>query len=83
MDEIGEVADGLQGLELGSLELNLEGSFDGHDQVDVVEGVPLGHLGGGQAGREDQRVVVEEIVKDFGKLARRFPAAALGPVCPF
>src|SRR5436305_620853 len=68
LNQVGEVADGLHGLEFGGLELDAEARFDGDDQVDVVEGVPLGNIVGGEAGAEDDAVVVEQVVEDGGEL---------------
>ena len=71
-----EVADGVHGFELGGLELDFETGFDGDDEVDVVEGIPLGDACGGEGGGEDEGVVVEDVVEDGGEPGSRFRAVA-------
>lgn len=62
------MADIVHGFEFGGVELDMKLGLDGDDEVDVVEGVPLGDVGGGEGGGEDESVVVEEISKDGGEL---------------
>ena len=71
-DEVGEMAYGVELLEFGGLELDLESGLDGDDEVDVVEGVPLWDLGRGEVRCEDEGVVVEEIVEDGSELGVDF-----------
>jgi hypothetical protein len=68
LDEVHEVAYGMELLQFRGLKLDFEARLDGDDEVDVIERVPLGDLGSGKAGREDQGVVIEEIVKDGREL---------------
>lgn len=58
--------------EFGSLELDLEVGFDSDDEVDVVEGVPLGDVDGAKRRGEDEGVVFEEVVEDSGELGVDF-----------
>ncbi len=71
-DQGNEVADGVHGFELGGLELDFQAGLDGDDEVDVVEGIPLGEAGGGEVGGEDEGVVVEDVVEDGGELSVDF-----------
>ena len=59
----------MHGFQLGGLELDAEFGFDGDDEIDVIEGVPVGDAGGGEAGGEDDGVVVEQVVEDGGELS--------------
>ena len=63
-DQLDQVADGLERLKFGGLELDMERGFNGDDQVDVIEGVPLGDVAGGKTGREHKGVIVKQVVKD-------------------
>jgi len=47
LDQVGQVAYGVHGFEFGGLELDAELGFYGDDEIDVVEGVPVGDAGGG------------------------------------
>jgi hypothetical protein len=49
---------------LGGLELDAEARFDGYDQVDVVERVPLRNVRSREAGAEFDGIVIKEVVKD-------------------
>jgi hypothetical protein len=68
LDQVNEVADGVHGLKLGRLELDLQVRLDGNDQVDVVEGVLLGHACSGEFGCEDEGVVIEDVMEDRRQL---------------
>ena len=66
--QVYQVAYGGHGFEFGGLELDAEAGLYGDDEVDVVEGIPLRHAGGGQLRRQDESVVVKDVVKDAGEL---------------
>ena len=61
------MADRLHALEFSGLELDAEERLGRDNEVNVVEGVPFGNVGGGKARDGDERIVVEEISEEGGE----------------
>lgn len=70
--EVGKMSNSLHGLEFRSLELDLEPGFYSHDQVDVIERIPLRNVSCGQAWAQLEAFVIEDISKDLCELVLHF-----------
>src|SRR5690348_14138609 len=61
------VADVLQRLDLGSLELDAEAGLGGDDEIDVIERVPVGDVGGRGIGAQLDLRIIEDLAEDVGE----------------
>ena len=68
LNQVGEMTNRMHGLKLGSLKLYVKHSFDGHDQVDVIERIPLGDIGCRKPGPKHEVLVVKQITENLCEL---------------
>src|SRR5262245_14165776 len=75
-------------LDVSNLELHAKLNFDRDDEVDVIEGIPAGHVFTSSFHRQYDRVVQQQITKDSSECGQDFfsghpatPARAIWVLC--